>query len=184
MIRHYFTFAVAAVVLAALGGAAAAVAAPVTFLGKQEPGEWLAHRLVGSKVLNAQAEEIGEVKDVVVDKAGQVAAVVVGVGGFLGIPEKLVAVPYSAIHVGDVVQSSRVVVLDTTKDALKAAPTYAATDPGTAERVTQKASDWMTAAKAKVLELSKMAAEKAKQLSAPKDAPPVGTTTPAPATKP
>jgi sporulation protein YlmC with PRC-barrel domain len=171
MIRTHTAFAAAAVVVAALGGASAAYAAPVTFIATQQTGEWLAHRLVGSKVLNAQAEEIGTVKDVVVDKLGSVSAVVVGVGGFLGVPEKLVAVPYSAIHVGDVIQSSRVVVLDATKDALTAAPAYMATDPGMTDRVTQKASDWMTAAKVKVMELSKMATDKAKEMSAPKDAP-------------
>jgi sporulation protein YlmC with PRC-barrel domain len=182
MIRTHTAFATLAVAIAAMGATPVAFAAPVTFIATQQPGEWLAHRLVGSKVLNAQAEDIGTVKDVVVDKLGAVSAVVVGVGGFLGIPEKLVAVPYNAIHVGDVVQSSRVVVLDATKDALTAAPAYVATDPGTTERVTQKASDWMTAAKAKVMELSKMAADKAKEMSAPKDAPASGSTTPA--TKP
>ena len=167
MIRNHTAFAIAALAFAAVAGSA--VAAPVTFIEKQQAGEWLAHRLVGTKVLNSQAEEIGDVKDVVIDKNGAVAAVVIGVGGFLGIPEKLVAVPLSAIHVGDVVQSSRVVVLDTTKDALKAAPTYSATDPAMPDRVKQKASDWMAAAKTKVMELSKTAAEKAKQMTAPKD---------------
>ena len=157
--------AIVATAFAASAFAGLAQAAPVTFLEKQQAGEWLSHRLVGTHVLNAQAEDIGEVKDIVVDKNGAVSAVVVGVGGFLGIPEKLVAVPYSAIQVGDVVQSSRVVVLDTTKDALKAAPTYTATDPAMTDRVTQKASDWMSAAKAKVLEYTKAATEKAKELT-------------------
>jgi len=170
MPRHHTTFAIAAVAFAALAGSA--VAAPVTFVEKQQAGEWLAHRLVGTKVLNAQAEAIGEVKDVVVDKSNVVTTVVIGVGGFLGIPEKLVAVPISAIQIGDVVQSSRIVVLDTTKDALKAAPAYASTDPAMTDRVKQKASDWMSAAKAKVMELSKAASEKAKEMSAPKDATP------------
>ena len=176
MPRHHTAFAIAAVAFAALAGSA--VAAPVTFVDKQQAGEWLAHRLVGTKVLNAQAESIGEVKDVVVDKSNVVTTVVIGVGGFLGIPEKLVAVPINAIQIGDVVQSSRIVVLDTTKDALKAAPAYAATDPAMTDRVKQKASDWMSAAKAKVMELSKAASDKAKEMSAPKDA------TPAPETKP
>jgi sporulation protein YlmC with PRC-barrel domain len=184
MIRHHTAFAIAAVALAALAGSA--VAGPVTFIEKQQSGEWLSHRLVGTKVLNAQAEEIGEVKDVVIDAKGAVTAVVVGVGGFLGIPEKLVAVPYDAIHIGEVVQSSRVVVLDVTKDALKAAPAYGASDPAMTDRVKQKASDWLAVAKTKVMELSKMAADKAKQLSAPKDgAPAPAGSAPAPApTKP
>jgi sporulation protein YlmC with PRC-barrel domain len=178
MMRHHTAFAMAAVALSAVAGSA--VAAPVTFIEKQQGGEWLTYRLHGTKVLNAQAEEIGEIKDVVVDAKGTVTAVVLGVGGFLGIPEKLVAVPYSAIHIGDVVQSSRVVVLDASKDALKAAPTYTATDPATADRVKQKASDWMAVAKTKVMELSKAASDKAKELSTKKD----GGTTPAPAPAP
>ena len=183
MIRHHTAFAIAAVTwattLAAVAGSA--VAAPVTFVTNQAAGEWLTHRLHGTKVLNAQAEEIGEIKDVVIDAKGAVSTVVLGVGGFLGIPEKLVAVPYSAIQIGDVVQSSRVVVLDVTKDALKAAPAYSATDPATADRVKQKASDWMALAKTKVMELSQKAKEKAKELSAPKDA---ATSAPAPAPAP
>ena len=178
MIPRHTAFALVAFSLAATTGAA--TAAPVTFIDKQKDGEVLTHRLVGTKVLSASAEDIGEVKDVVIDKNGAVSAVVVGVGGYLGIPEKLVAVPYNAIHIGDVIQSSRVVVLDTTKDALKAAPSYEATEPAMTDRVKQKASDWMTSAKAKVMELSKMAAEKAKEMSAPKDAAPAA---PAP-TKP
>lgn len=178
MIRRNTALALVALSLAAATGAAHA--APVTFIDKQQDGEVLTHRLVGTKVLSASAEDIGEVKDVVIDKNGAVSAVVVGVGGYLGIPEKLVAVPYNAIHIGDVIQSSRVVVLDTTKDALKAAPNYAATEPAMTDRVKQKASDWMTSAKAKVMELSKMAADKAKEMSAPKDGAPAA---PAP-TKP
>lgn len=170
MIRRHTAFALVALGLTAAIGAAHA--APVTFIDKQHDGEVLTHRLVGTKVLSASAEEIGEVKDVVIDKTGAVAAVVVGVGGYLGIADKLVAVPYTAIHIGDVIQSSRVVVLDTTKDALNAAPNYSATEPAMTDRVKQKASDWMTSAKAKVMELSKMAAEKAKEMSAPKDATP------------
>lgn len=162
MIRLPTAFAAAAVALAL---AAPAMAGSVTFIDKQQGGEWLAHRLVGTKVLNPQAEEIGEVKDVVVGKGGSVVAVVVGVGGFLGISDKMVAVPIASIQIGDVVQSSRVVVLDASKDELKAAPVYTATDPGTTDRVKQKASDWMAAAKSKVMELSKAASDKAKEMT-------------------
>jgi sporulation protein YlmC with PRC-barrel domain len=161
--------AVAALSLAALAGPA--IAEP-KFVEKQAAGEWLAHRLVGTKVLNAQAEQIGEVKDVVVDGKGQVTAVVLGVGGMLGFPEKLVAVPYSALQIGEVVQSSRIVVLpDANKDLLRAAPVFTPSDPGTTERVAQRASDWYAAAKSKVLELTKTASEKAKELTTPAPAP-------------
>lgn len=143
----------------------------VTFVDGQKSDEWLAYKLVGTKVLNAQAEEIGDVKDVVVNARGQVSVVVIGVGGFLGMPEKLVGVPFSNVQVGDVVQSTRVVVLDASKDQLKAAPVYSSNDPGTAERVSQRASDWYEKTKAKVLELTKAASDKAKEMSSPAPAP-------------
>jgi len=173
MIRHVTASAIAAVAFAALAGSASA---DVTFLDKQQPLEFMVHRLVGTKVLNAQAEEIGEVKDIVVNTQGTATAVVIGVGGFLGIPEKLVAVPFASVEIGDVVQSSRVVVLSATKDQLKAAPAYVGTDPAMADRAKQKASDWFAAAKAKVTELAKKASDKAKEMAAPKD----GAATPAP----
>jgi len=136
----------------------------------------MAHRLVGTAVLNAQAEQIGEVKDIVVNGQGTAVAVVIGVGGYLGVAEKLVAVPFAQIQIGDVVQSSRVVVLDASKDALKSAPAYVGTDPALVDRAKQKASDWLAVAKAKAIEYAKIASEKAKALSAPKDG-----TAPAPA---
>ena len=186
MIRPITALATAAVALAALAGTASA--AGVTFLDKQQSYEILAHRLVGTKVLNSQAEEIGDVKDIIFNGQGTATGVVIGVGGLLGIPEKLVAVPFASVQIGEVVQSSRVVVLDATKDELKAAPAYSASEPATADRVKQKASDWLAVAKAKVIELSKMAAEKAKaatekakEMAAPKDG---AAPAPAPATKP
>lgn len=166
MIRSRTALALAAASFVAFSGPAFAVQ---KFLEKQEAGEWLAHRLVGTKVLNAQAEEIGEIKEIVINAKGQTTGVVIGVGGFLGIPEKLIGVPFSDVQIGDVVASSRVVVIDASKDALKAAPAYVGTDPGTADRVKQRASDWYTATKEKVMELTKQAAEKAKELSAPKE---------------
>lgn len=197
MTRHSSAFALAAVAFAAcaasIATAPAQAASALVFIEKQQPGEWLAHRLVGTKVLNASAEAIGEVKDVVIDKNGAVSTIVIGVGGFLGIPEKLVAVPAGVVQIGDVVQSSRIVVLDVTKEALKAAPAYVPTDPSATERVKQKATDWLAAAKAKALELGKAASdkakaltkeatEKAKEMSAPKDAAPAPA--PAPEAKP
>jgi sporulation protein YlmC with PRC-barrel domain len=166
--------AFALTIAAAAFGSLPAQAAPIAYVSDQKAGEWMSHRLVGTKVLSINAEEIGDIKDVIVDAKGTVTAVVIGVGGWLGIPEKLIGVPFSAIHIGDVVQSSRVVVLDASKEDLKAAPAFKGTDPATTDRVKQKATDWATAAKAKVM-------EKAKQLAAPKDP---AAATPAPATKP
>ena len=74
-------------------------------------------------VYDAHDSKIGDIKDVLLDKSGQVAAVILGVGGFLGIGEKDVAVPFSAIRVTEK-DSKRYLVMDTTKEALQSAKGY------------------------------------------------------------
>jgi sporulation protein YlmC with PRC-barrel domain len=67
--------------------------------------------------------KIGTIEDVLVAKDGKIPAVIIGVGGFLGVGEKDVAVPFSALHPTNKDNTNRL-VLDTTKDALKGAPGY------------------------------------------------------------
>jgi sporulation protein YlmC with PRC-barrel domain len=67
--------------------------------------------------------KIGAISDVLVDKNGQVNAFIVSVGGFLGLDEKNVAVPFSAVHV--VQENGRWrLTMNSTKDALKSAPGF------------------------------------------------------------
>jgi sporulation protein YlmC with PRC-barrel domain len=69
-------------------------------------------------VYDSSNNKIGEVMDVLLVPDGRVSALIVGVGGFLGMGEKDVAVPFSAVK-----HTSRdgkvYLTLDTTKDALK-----------------------------------------------------------------
>jgi sporulation protein YlmC with PRC-barrel domain len=67
--------------------------------------------------------KIGTINDVLVDKEGRVTALMIGVGGFLGMGEKDVAVPFAAVH-GTEKNSKWYLVMNTTKDALKSAPGY------------------------------------------------------------
>jgi sporulation protein YlmC with PRC-barrel domain len=179
------TYITAAALAFALGlpAVAPASAADVAFIAKQSPTEWLAGRLVGTDVMNAKGEIIGKVNDVVVNPLGQTQAVVVGVGGFLGVGSKNVAVPYSAIRIGNVVESRRLVVLDVTKEQLQAAPSYVATDPGTADRLKKKASDWAKIAKDKAVELGKQASDTVQQMREQMSQP-SGGNAPAPAPAP
>jgi len=59
----------------------------------------MASDLRGTTVYGANEEKIGEIDDIVLQRDGEVAAVVVGVGGFLGIGEKKVAIPFEALDV-------------------------------------------------------------------------------------
>ncbi|KPL52896.1 hypothetical protein ABB55_12285 [Prosthecomicrobium hirschii] len=98
----------------------------ITFVQQQMPDQMLASGLIGATVRGSANETIGEIDDVILDRDGRAQAVVIGVGGFLGIGEKNVAVPFDAVQVTrdpDNAQVSRV-AMSTTKEALKAAPDF------------------------------------------------------------
>ena len=69
-------------------------------------------------VYDPSDNKIGEIQDVLVDREGKAVAVIIGVGGFLGIGEKDVAVPFDAIRV-TTKDNKRYLVMNSTKDALK-----------------------------------------------------------------
>jgi len=66
-------------------------------------------------------EKIGTIDDVIASDDGQIQAFVIGVGGFLGMGEKNVAVPYRSVH-AEFKDNAWYLTLNTTKDGLKAAP--------------------------------------------------------------
>jgi sporulation protein YlmC with PRC-barrel domain len=74
-------------------------------------------------VYDGRDNKIGEVNDLLLDTGGKVEAVMLGVGGFLGVGEKNVAVPFQAVKVTEK-NGKRYLVLDTTKEALETAPGY------------------------------------------------------------
>jgi hypothetical protein len=74
-------------------------------------------------VYDPSDNKIGEVADVLIDKDGRVTAVILAVGGFLGIGEKDVAIPFNALQVTQK-DDKRYLVVNTTKDALEKAPGY------------------------------------------------------------
>lgn len=91
----------------------------------------LATEIIGKQVYSseaADAEHIGDVNNLVIGDNGQVAAVVIGVGGFLGIGEKNVAVNYSELQWVVADDNTERFVLPTSKEALEAAPDFRAED--------------------------------------------------------
>lgn len=74
-------------------------------------------------VYDPSDNKIGEIMDVLVSPDGHVSTLIVGVGGFLGAGEKDVAVPFSAVK--HTMKDKKIyLTMDTTKDALKAAPGF------------------------------------------------------------
>jgi hypothetical protein len=67
-------------------------------ISAQSPDQWLASKFKGTDVIGADNAKIGDVRDILFDKQGKVDAVIVGVGGFLGIGQKDVALPLTAFQ--------------------------------------------------------------------------------------
>jgi sporulation protein YlmC with PRC-barrel domain len=71
--------------------------APATASDSSFQGDWRASKVVGLSVYNDNNESLGSINDLLTDKSGNIKAVVIGVGGFLGVGEHLVAVPFDKI---------------------------------------------------------------------------------------
>lgn len=82
-----------------------------------------ANNLVGAAVKTTNDEDIGTVSDLIIDKDGQVIAIVVGVGGFLGIGEKDVAIVWEHVSRSGS-RDDRVLRIDVTGKELRAAPSF------------------------------------------------------------
>lgn len=67
------------------------------FITQEKAGQWRASKLKGLNVYNNNNDKIGDINELLVDSSGKVEAVVVGVGGFLGVGEHDVAVPFNQI---------------------------------------------------------------------------------------
>jgi sporulation protein YlmC with PRC-barrel domain len=71
--------------------------APATASDSSYAGNWRASKVVGLNVYNDNNESLGSINDLLTDKSGNIKAVVIGVGGFLGVGEHLVAVAFDKI---------------------------------------------------------------------------------------
>jgi sporulation protein YlmC with PRC-barrel domain len=93
------------------------------FVTREGQDEWLVGSLWNKNVYNAAGKSIGDLKDVLIGKDGKVSAIVVGVGGFLGLGEKDVAVNYDYLkHDGGI--SPNRIVIDMSEQDLRSAPTF------------------------------------------------------------
>ena len=74
-------------------------------------------------VYDTQENKIGDVNDILFDKDGRISTAIIGVGGFLGVGEKDVAVPFNSLKVAEKA-GDRYLVINATKEALEKAPGY------------------------------------------------------------
>ena len=91
---------------------------------RQGPGPELmgANTLIGNDVYNQKDENLGDIKEIMLDvRSGRVSYAVLSFGGFLGMGEKLFAVPWTALTLDTV---NKRFVLNVEKDRLKSAPGF------------------------------------------------------------
>jgi len=97
--------------------------APDGLITLQDKDTFLASDLTGATVYSPTDEAIGDVNDVIVSRDGKVDGIVVGVGGFLGIGEKDVAIEMAKIKMTETENGIKL-VLDASKEELAAAPEF------------------------------------------------------------
>ncbi len=78
--------------------------------------------ITGDKVVNRQGENLGDIKDLMIDTSnGRIAYAVLEFGGFLGLGSKLFAVPLSAMEVDT---ENKCFIFDQSKESLQTAPGF------------------------------------------------------------
>ncbi len=93
------------------------------FIPEQNQSEVLGTDFVGTQVVSKDNQPLGKIANLVFDQSGHIELAVIGVGGFLGIGEKEVAVSFDSLK-SDVINNKHVFAVDLTKDQLKAAPPF------------------------------------------------------------
>lgn len=110
-------------------------------------GQWRASKLIGLKVYNDANEKLGDINELILDKDGKVSAVVIGVGGFLGMGEHDIAVSMDKLKFKeDAVRTSATTTTTTTRETTTGTATTTApaatTTTAPARTTTADANDW------------------------------------------
>ncbi|SDW38485.1 PRC-barrel domain-containing protein [Celeribacter indicus] len=100
-------------------GAPAAASGAV--VPQQESAEILGDWILSTSVTSPDGETIGSIKDIIITEDGQITGVILGVGGFLGIGQKDIAVDYSEL---DIQYDGDAIELAMTREEAEAAPEY------------------------------------------------------------
>lgn len=83
-----------------------------------------AEKVIGSTVYNQANESVGSIDDLIIEPTNRVVYAIVSVGGFLGVGDRLVAVPFDSINFRREDNDMRVVMSGSTKAQLEAMPEF------------------------------------------------------------
>jgi sporulation protein YlmC with PRC-barrel domain len=129
------------------------------FKNTQSPEEWRVANYMGQPIVNSTGEKIGDVNDLLFDRSGKITTVVIGVGGFLGLGEKRVALPFTAVTYTENA-GQRQIMVPLTKEALQSAPDYVLTEKTTFDKVKERAGEVANKASEKAGEIKDQAVKK------------------------
>jgi sporulation protein YlmC with PRC-barrel domain len=118
----------------------------VAFVQSQHATDWRGSKLIGATVYGPDNASIGDINDVLIANDGKINAVVIGVGGFLGVGEKNVAIPFDKLQISRKADSSSIekVTVSYSKDELKNAPKFAYYEPTSSKPTTTGSGSSMT----------------------------------------
>ena len=105
-----------------------------TFIDAQSPDQWLASKIIGASVVDSSNQSIGSVNNLLLDTGGNVTAAVVGVGGFLGIGEKNVAISFKSLNITRDANGSEKVTTQVSKNELQQAAAFKPYESARTER--------------------------------------------------
>jgi sporulation protein YlmC with PRC-barrel domain len=106
------------------GAPGASTDAPGAKLAPASIGDQRASDLLNARLTNAAGETVGDVNDLLLDKSGKITHVVVGVGGFLGIGERNVALKFEQVQISRDANNRIKASASVTKESLNAAPEW------------------------------------------------------------
>src|SRR5438105_4068879 len=72
-----------------------------TALAQSSKGEWRTSKLVGVNVYNDSNEKLGSIDELIMNKQGKIDKVIIGVGGFLGVGQRDIAVNFDQLKFTD-----------------------------------------------------------------------------------
>lgn len=98
------------------------------FIAEQQQNAVLADEIIGTTVRTANGESVGDVQDLLLSENNGVEAILIGVGGFLGMGEKTVAINYQEVQRSRTEDGTLELVLSTDRAALENAPEFTSRD--------------------------------------------------------
>lgn len=95
---------------------------PEAVIQAQRPNEFRSGNLIGATVITSEGEEVGKVKDILIDTSGTATGMVLSVGGIMGLGAKDVGLAWQEIDMRP--EPDEVVRINYTKAQLEAAPSF------------------------------------------------------------